>query len=463
MFTYVLLAGYVPFEGVLRDLTIEISTGKYEFHDEYWADISDSAKEMITLMLEVDPKNRISIAEALSCQWMAVEEERLVLRDLSIAQKSMRKSFLPTTTFKAAANSILAQNKFLSISAMFNDENASVSTPTRNRGSLATMDMIDEIEDELFNDSFLWGDEIGKGSFSVVHKVKLKETNKVFAAKRISRPDLHPSDAVALVDEIEALQQLTNCEQIVTLYDVFDEPDHTILVLELMDGGDLIDKILEKQNYTEYDAKEVSRKLLKGVAYCHNRKIAHRDLKPENILLKKAESDTDVKLCGFGFAKIVTYPNSLRTQCGTEGYVAPEILEHRPEYDVSCDMWSIGVIIYIVLGGYRPFRGEGEAIMRQIRYGEYKFHKKYWKHVSEDAKTLIRSLLVVDPQRRITAKDALRDAWIESDDGSLRSVEISDTIEELKTFKTAQQKVKAATAAIVATHKLQSIGGYPLS
>jgi hypothetical protein len=111
-------------------------------------------------MLEVDPKNRISIAEALSCQWMAVEEERLVLRDLSIAQKSMRKSFLPTTTFKAAANSILAQNKFLSISAMFNDENASVSTPTRNRGSLATMDMIDEIEDELFNDSFLWGDEV---------------------------------------------------------------------------------------------------------------------------------------------------------------------------------------------------------------------------------------------------------------------------------------------------------------
>jgi len=293
----------------------------------------------------------------------------------------------------------------------------------------------------------------------VVREVKMKRTNEDYAAKRISRKDLHPSDAIALQNEIEALQKVTNCEYIVTLYDVFDEPDYTFLVLELMKGGDLIDRIVEKQHYTEYDAKEVCRKLLMGVAYCHKKKIANRDLKPENVLLK-ADSDTDVKISDFGSAKTVTFPNSLRTQCGTEGYVAPEILEHRPAYDVSCDMWSLGVIIYIVLGGYRPFRGEGEDVMRQIRYGDYKFHKRYWGHVSDDAKNLIRSMLTVDPEKRITAENALHDRWIQSDEVSLGGVELSDNMKDLKNLRNAKRKIKAATSAIIATNKLQSIGGF---
>ena len=119
----------------------------------------------------------------------------------------------------------------------------------------------------------------------MVHEVVHKTTEKYYAAKRISRKDLHPSDAVALHDEIAALQQVTNCEHIVKLHDVYDEPDFTYLVLEVMKGGDLIDRIIEKRHYTEYDAKEVSRKLILGVAYCHKKKIANRNLKPENLLL----------------------------------------------------------------------------------------------------------------------------------------------------------------------------------
>eukprot|EP00751_Fragilariopsis_kerguelensis_P001398 CAMPEP_0170828392 /NCGR_PEP_ID=MMETSP0733-20121128/47892_1 /TAXON_ID=186038 /ORGANISM="Fragilariopsis kerguelensis, Strain L26-C5" /LENGTH=1350 /DNA_ID=CAMNT_0011192863 /DNA_START=48 /DNA_END=4100 /DNA_ORIENTATION=+ len=457
-FAYVLLAGYVPFEGVLEDISVEILTGKYEFHDEYWADISNSAKQMISSMLVVDPKKRITAAQALSCKWMETEEERLVLRDLSFAQSSLRKSLQPTTKVKAAVNAILARNKFISIAGMFgNDDATSISSPVRHRES--SMDMIDETENNSFGDSFLWGEQIGDGTFSVVREVKMKRTNEDYAAKRISRKDLHPSDAIALQNEIEALQKVTNCEYIVTLYDVFDEPDYTFLVLELMKGGDLIDRIVEKQHYTEYDAKEVCRKLLMGVAYCHKKKIANRDLKPENVLLK-ADSDTDVKISDFGSAKTVTFPNSLRTQCGTEGYVAPEILEHRPAYDVSCDMWSLGVIIYIVLGGYRPFRGEGEDVMRQIRYGDYKFHKRYWGHVSDDAKKLIRSMLTVDPEKRITAENALYDRWIQSDEVSLGGVELSDNMKDLKNLRNAKRKIKAATSAIIATNKLQSIGGF---
>jgi serine/threonine protein kinase len=127
--------------------------------------------------------------------------------------------------------------------------------------------------------------QIGIGTFSVVHEVKHRDTEAVYAAKRVSRKDLHPSDAVALHDEIAALQQTTDCEHIVKIYDVYDEPDFTYLVLEVMKGGDLIDRIIEKRHYTEFDAKEVSRKLLLGVEYCHNKKIANRNLKPENLLL----------------------------------------------------------------------------------------------------------------------------------------------------------------------------------
>ena len=104
--------------------------------------------------------------------------------------------------------------------------------------------------------------------------------------------------------------------------------------------------------------------------------------------------------------------NSLTTVCGTEGFVAPEIIEHSPAYDVQCDMWSLGVVIYIVLGGYRPFRGEGDECMEKIRYGRYMFHDRYWSDVSDEAKILIKRMLTVDPSKRVTAKDALKSFWI---------------------------------------------------
>ena len=146
------------------------------------------------------------------------------------------------------------------------------------------------------------------------------------------------------------------------------------------------------------------------------------------------DNDVDVKISDFGYAKKVLYPNSLRTQCGTEGYTAPEILEHRPEYDVHCDIWSLGVVLYILIGGYRPFRGTGMEIMRQIRYGEYEFHDRYWSHVSNEAKDLIRRMMTVDPNKRISASQALESDWIMADDSTLQS-DLSGNQNELKTFK----------------------------
>eukprot|EP00535_Pseudo-nitzschia_heimii_P013383 CAMPEP_0197200068 /NCGR_PEP_ID=MMETSP1423-20130617/34206_1 /TAXON_ID=476441 /ORGANISM="Pseudo-nitzschia heimii, Strain UNC1101" /LENGTH=1327 /DNA_ID=CAMNT_0042653941 /DNA_START=677 /DNA_END=4660 /DNA_ORIENTATION=+ len=430
VFTYVLLGGYLPFEGVHQNLHQEIVSGRYEFHEEYWSEISDSAKRMIETMLNVDPKQRITLSKALSCKWMEMEEERLVLRDLSMAQNSIRETLKPVAKVKAAVNAILARNKLMKIADMFQHTD----TTSITRDNPVRDQTIDEVEEQSFRDSYHWGSQIGIGVFSVVHEVMKKDTKEIYAAKRIDRKSLHPMDAVALHDEIASLEQVSDCEQIVKLYNVFDEPDYTYLVLEIMKGGDLIDRIIKKHNYTEFDAKEVCRTLLMGVAYCHKKKIANRNLKPENLLLRE-NSDTDVKISDFGFAKTVTFTNSLRTQCGTEGYVAPEILQHHPAYDVSCDMWSVGVILYIVLGGYRPFRdekGDADEVMRQIRYGEYKFHKKYWDHVSDDAKNLITRMLTVDPVKRITAETALRTRWIQADEISLGGNELSNKMENLE-------------------------------
>jgi calcium-dependent protein kinase len=158
----------------------------------------------------------------------------------------------------------------------------------------------------------------------------------------------------------------------------------------------------------------------------------------------------DVKISDFSYAKTVTYPNALKTQCGTEGYVAPEVLKHRPAYDVQCDMWTVGVIVFIMLGGYRPFRGDSEEeILKNIRYGEYKFIKKYWKKVSEEAKTLIRGMLTVDVEKRVTADEALKSRWIQGDVARL-STDLTGNIYQLTELRS---KFKGAVQTLIATSK----------
>ena len=174
-----------------------------------------------------------------------------------------------------------------------------------------------------------------------MHEGVHKQSKKEFAIKCVDRLHLHPNDAIALQDEITALRKVDSCPYIVRLYDVFDEPDTSYLVLERMHGGDLIERIIKKAHYTEADAKAVCKNLLLGVQFCHRIKIANRNLKPENLLLTSQESDVDVKISDFSYAKKVLFPNSLRTQCGTEGYVAPEILEHRPACKLLIISWRI--------------------------------------------------------------------------------------------------------------------------
>jgi calcium/calmodulin-dependent protein kinase (CaM kinase) II/calcium/calmodulin-dependent protein kinase I len=184
--------------------------------------------------------------------------------------------------------------------------------------------------------------------------------------------------------------------------------------------------------------------------------VAHRDLKPENLLLVGA-GDSDIKIADFGFAKRVERPNSLTTQCGTPGYVAPEILEGTP-YDTRADMWSLGVIVYILLGGYPPFIEQNQRdLFRKIRKGQYEFHEEYWGQVSTDAKDLIASLLTVNPSKRCTPEGSLTNKWIRKDSAVLEAQDLGVNLEQFKKFN-AKRKFKGAVKAVMASNKMTSLG-----
>eukprot|EP00536_Pseudo-nitzschia_multiseries_P003291 jgi/Psemu1/318129/estExt_fgenesh1_pm.C_490005 len=313
-------------------------------------------------------------------------------------------------------------------------------------------------------ENFYWvGELLGEDEYSSVHRCIRNQTKLSYDVKHVNLKDLESNARKTVEDEIMSLKLLRGGPHIIRLLDVFEErnnPGHKYLVFEAMMGGNLLSRIDDKEVYTEREARQVCKTVFTAIDYCHRKKIAHRDIKPQNVFLYEEGDDTSVRVANFGFAKKVTHEYCLQTLCGTPNYVAPEILDHRhrPAYDVSCDMWSLGVILYIMLGGYRPFRGEEEEeVMKQIRYGEYKFHKRYWGDISDDAKDLIAEMLTVDPVKRITAEMALATKWIKADRLSLGTVELSKNLENLKTGRNSTRTMKAAAAAVIATNKLQSI------
>lgn len=200
---------------------------------------------------------------------------------------------------------------------------------------------------------------------------------------------------------------------ILKLKECYEEENMYYIVTELADGGDLFNKIVEKKCYTESEARDVIRTIVEAISYCHEHNIVHRDLKPENILLS---SSGDIKIADFGFAKSMDLKTRLNTDCGTPWYVAPEILENKA-YGTEVDMWSLGVIIYIILGGFPPFHDNNQAkLFRKIRSGHYAFTAPYFDDISDNAKDLIQHLLVVDPRGRFDAKQVLKHKWVISNE-----------------------------------------------
>lgn len=222
-----------------------------------------------------------------------------------------------------------------------------------------------------------------------------------------------------------------------------------------VEGGELFDKIVSKTFYSELEARDVVFTLLSAIDYCHSRDIVHRDLKPENLLLASSDDDSAIKLADFGFAAKAV-GNSLRTQCGTPGYVAPEILKDCP-HGKPVDMWSIGVICYILLGGYPPFHDENQKnLFRLIKAAKYEFHPEYWGNVSDDAKDLIRNMLLLNVEERYTAKQALAHPWVQASAAVLGGRNLGTNLKTLRRYN-ARRKLRAGIKAVMAANRMKQM------
>jgi len=263
-------------------------------------------------------------------------------------------------------------------------------------------------KEQLFRDRFTLGEELGRGGFSIVKKGVENESGVAYAIKIIAKNQ--SEDELALLRrEIEIMRKLRH-EHIIALHSVYDEEENIFLVLELATGGELFDQIISKGTYSEKDAANIIRQILEAVAYMHSNGIAHRDLKPENLLVTGDNQDL-IKISDFGLSKDFGRDN-LKTSCGTPDYVAPEVLRGT-NYDNSVDVWSVGVITYILLCGFPPFYGNNDQqIFNKILKCEYDFPSPDWDNISEEAKEFISALLVLNPNERPTAEQCLEAPWI---------------------------------------------------
>jgi serine/threonine protein kinase len=247
---------------------------------------------------------------------------------------------------------------------------------------------------------------LGEGAFAVVKKATDRATGRPYAIKIVNRSSLNRKMELALRDEISILRDLRH-EHVMALYDSVATVEKYFLVTEYLEGGELFDRIVDKSSYTESEARDVCGVLFGAMDYLRSRGVVHRDLKPENLLLVNKASDSDIKICDFGFAKFAPSDHSLKTMCGTPGYVAPEILR-KEKYGTKCDMWSMGVIVFILLGGYPPFFDSTPRKIFQLTLaGKFTFDPEYWVDISQSCKDMICALLDSDPARRASAEEIL--------------------------------------------------------
>ncbi|XP_022905528.1 phosphorylase b kinase gamma catalytic chain, skeletal muscle/heart isoform isoform X2 [Onthophagus taurus] len=253
---------------------------------------------------------------------------------------------------------------------------------------------------------------LGRGISSTVRRCIEKETGKEFAAKIIdvSTDNEGAASYEETKQEIQILRQVAGHPYIIELQDVFESETFIFLVFELCKNGELFDYLTSVVTFSEKKTRYIMRQIFEAVQHIHNCGIVHRDLKPENILL---DDNFNVKITDFGFAKKTQRGEYLMDLCGTPGYLAPETLkcnmfDDAPGYSFEVDIWACGVIMYTLLVGCPPFWHRKQMVMlRNIVEGKYSFSSPEWNDVSDSPKDLIRKILVLEPSKRISIREAL--------------------------------------------------------
>ncbi|XP_067153033.1 ribosomal protein S6 kinase alpha-5 isoform X6 [Apteryx mantelli] len=446
---YELLTGASPFtvDGE-KNSQAEISRRILKSEPPYPQEMSTLSKDIIQRLLMKDPKKRLGCgptdadeikqhpffqninwddlaAKKVSAPFKPVIRDELDVSNFAEEFTEMDPTYSPAATPQTSER-IFQGYSFVAPSILFK-RNAATVDPVQfhmgdERPGIATIARSAMMKDSPFYHHYeldLKEKPLGEGSFSICRKCLHKKTSQEYAVKIISKRMEANTQR-----EITALKLCEGHPNVVKLHEVYHDQLHTFLVMELLKGGELLERIQKKKHFSETEASHIMRRLVSAVSHMHDVGVVHRDLKPENLLFTDETDNSEIKIIDFGFARLKPPDNQpLKTPCFTLHYAAPELLNHNG-YDESCDLWSLGVILYTMLSGQVPFQSQDKSltctsaleIMKKIKKGEFSFEGEAWKNVSQEAKELIQGLLTVDPNKRIKMSGLRYNEWLQ--DGS---------------------------------------------
>eukprot|EP00111_Clytia_hemisphaerica_P007157 TCONS_00020800-protein len=268
-------------------------------------------------------------------------------------------------------------------------------------------------------------EELGKGKFGVVYKVKRKPDGGIFAAKFVRKS---ASSKKEVLREIE-MMNLLHHKRLIQLYDAYETTQDMIVIMELVTGGELFEKVVEDDNLTERQVIRYMKQVIYGVQHMHRKNMVHLDLKPENILCLGGGKPgyEEIKLIDFGMTRVLDKDGDERVMGGTPEFIAPEVLKYDP-VTVAADMWSLGVITYVLLSGLSPFMGDDDnETMENVSSGEYDFEDEdeIFENLSDEVKLFIQDLLILNPTQRLTVAECLEHSWLRNE-GSERKIDTSN-------------------------------------
>jgi len=257
------------------------------------------------------------------------------------------------------------------------------------------------------------GEPLGQGHYGIVRRAIHRETGDVYAVKIIPKWKVENPELV--MTEIEILQKLDH-PNVVKYYETIEDYDTYYIVMELCSGGELFDRIIDTDHKLSLvRIARITTQILRAVEHCHDRGIVNRDIKSENVLFKTNDPDSQIKVIDFGLSAIYSDRDNLHARVGTVFYMSPEVLAKN--YTTKCDIWSVGILLYVMLSGCLPFYGATDRdTAKLISKGLFAMPDKTWKHVPSTARDLVRQLLRYDPNKRPTANQALKHPWLHQEE-----------------------------------------------